>query len=662
MFTAPISFLLVVLGFFCGWTVASNVSTLAALPFSSLWVAFAAGLICAAAALRVSQRVAALVTDDALALAEIDWGRSLTGFRQRVVFLVPAAGMCIAAAAYFVKTQAFEPFWFACIVATASAVTIFKSPSHVETARTVASCGSHRTVLIFAILCAAVLALYFVTSMPDGDDAFYLNLPIGMKSSAGGLLVADTVLGDPDWPILGSNYRAESLPTLTAAISAVTGVPVIIVAHSILPALWCLVFACAIYVMSFALFRRYWPLCAFAYLLILTGFGASLQGYGVHGVLRLYHGKAVFIAILAPLIVFVAFAALKLRSTTTFLLLAALQICALGATANSIYLAPLCAGLVCGAWFLRTSGADRLRPLLLLCASTYNLLVGAYLVVFDAPTTFQLGSTSIASAVWSIFNSLTLMAIFVCACVFAALAPLVAERWRLAAFYFLTAFICIVNPLLWDLYADHVTGDLNFRLFWAIPFPFFVAVGVALAAVSIPRFYRWGIAAAVVFFAFGPDSLLRTSAVGFFPIKVDREAHRVASIAINVGGEGRILAAAPVSLWVPTFEQRRRVIVARYDYIEQQRARAPAGDVDVRLELQAWVDGQKFLTRERLQDLVALYCISTIVFNNHDARSATQRMLLQSTGASINGSLADIYAIAVIDRNKSGCPDAAAPR
>ena len=69
------------------------------------------------------------------------------------------------------------------------------------------------------MLLVVIYRLYIVVLRPDADDTFYLNLPIRLKTTTYGMMVANTIYGLPDWPILGSNYRIEALPTLVAGPS-----------------------------------------------------------------------------------------------------------------------------------------------------------------------------------------------------------------------------------------------------------------------------------------------------------------------------------------------------------------------------------------------------------------------------------------------------------
>jgi hypothetical protein len=653
MLRCPLISLLIVFGFFAGWTVGSNIAALAGLEFRSLWGAFALGVIGAYAGWRVRRRAFDLLADPGLELvgAPVD-PRSLG--RQRLAVIIAPGAIIAAAGIWFVKTSEFTPLWASIVACAGLALALSARGGAVAPGLGQGSGPRH---LAFGLLLATIASLYFFSSAPDGDDAFYLNLPVGLKNAQGPLFAGDTTLGETGWPLLGSNYKVEALPTLAAALSAVTGLPVIVVAHAVLPALWCVMLASAAYVMFFAFFRRDWLWGALLYVLLLVGLGWSFQSYGLHGIVRLFHGKAVWVSILAPLLFFVTYAALRRRSAAGAFLAMGLQISALGATANAIYLAPLAMGLVCAARFFDfgrpATTTDRLFPALFLATSAYNLLIGLVLLATDPPTPMQKFDAPIETGVWSLFSNKILLAIFVGAAGLAALAALVDRRWRFATLYAGAFFLFAVNPALWDLYSDYVTGNLSFRLFWAAPFPMLLAVGAMTLTAWAARVARPAAVVAALGLAVSPVSSLHVASFGFSPLKTDDAAYGAAVEAAREAGSGRVLAAADVARWLPTFEAAPRLVYVRADYLEQQRSRAPAGDLDWRMTLHDWVNGRAPLASTNLTALLRGHCVTTIILDRDNSSFGTLAAQLVELGAFAAGST-NRYARYALDQNCTG--------
>ena len=131
---------------------------------------------------------------------------------------------------------------------------------------------------------------------------FTSTLPMTLSEAPHGMLVWDTMYGTENWPILGSNYRVEAIQTLIGALSWVTGLSAALVAHFVLPTIWCAVWAATWALLGTSLFgRNTW---VFVGLAILTSFAfaGSLQSWGVHGITRLFHGKTPLILIVVPLL------------------------------------------------------------------------------------------------------------------------------------------------------------------------------------------------------------------------------------------------------------------------------------------------------------------------------------------------------------------------
>lgn len=654
MLRIPVDFMLGALGFFAGWTVGSCLVTLTGLPFEALWIAAGTGLGGAALGLTARNRMLKFLEDPALALPVLRYRAVASAASAPLIAAACGIAVAFASASYlFVAEALFWPIWSLLLVLGGFSVFGPRPPVSIaaidaQPDASAPSSASRADQLALAALATAILLFYFFTSNPDQDDAFYLNLPVGMKLFDGPLLAFDTMLAARDWPLLGSNYKAESIPTLTAAISAATGVPVIYVAHAVLPVFWCLIFACALYIINYALFRERWLFGALMMVIASVAINGSLSSYGAYGVMRFFHGKAALITILIPMIIFIAYATYRNGAILGWAASAGLQICAVGATANAIYLAPLALGLVAAAGLFAPEArtAARWRALFLPGAAIYPIVIGLCLILFDPPASFESDDGYfVYASIWSSFLYKYLLALFFSTLLVGSLAGALHPRLRGATIYVLAFLVFVLNPMLWTPYGEYVTGGLNPRLMWAFPFPALLAIAIVWGA-SAARPRRAAVILAIAaLLILAPGSALRTLDWGLAPIKVERPHYDAASaIAAATPPGGRILAPQALSVWLTTLEDPRPVVAAREDYLYLQRPRAPVADHAARRELFAWINGDSDPDLEDIRALLARLCVASVVVDRRAPRAAAREAAMPALGATFENVFAGRWA------------------
>jgi hypothetical protein len=143
--------------------------------------------------------------------------------------------------------------------------------------------------------------------------------------------------------------------------------------------------------------------------------------------------------------------------------------------------------------------------------------------------------------------------------------------------------------MLWQAYADHVTGHLNNRLFWATPFPLMLAIGSGVLWISVPSAVRVAAAALIVAAIASPQSGLYDLGWGFSAAKVPQPDYSFAD-QVNALAPcgGLILAPEELSTWIATLEDARPVVEARGIYTTQRRAFMPATQYSARWKLFVW--------------------------------------------------------------------------
>lgn len=361
------------LGFFAGWTGGSVPLTLAGADFSLLWIAAGIGALGAIGGASVGHSLGA-ARSSALAPFQMP-------SRSECLALAVGVGVFFLAAAYFVKTSQAFPLWLVMLMLAATSLWSMKEPVVTATDAAMAEASIWAT----GLLAFAIVLGYVLLHRPDADDAFYLNLPLGLLERQAGMMVHDTMYGDAGWPLLGSNYRVEALPTLIAAIAKATGLSVIAVAHALLPVFWCIAWTITLVILGLRYVGNRWWIFACLSVLATMAFGGTLQTWGVHGLARMFHGKGPLLLIAVPLIIHVVllYRQHQLSIRQAWCLITILEIAALGLTANAIYIAPMTLCLAVFATFIFKR--DVYSSLILMSPAIFPLSAGLWLIFFDPP-------------------------------------------------------------------------------------------------------------------------------------------------------------------------------------------------------------------------------------------------------------------------------------
>lgn len=611
-FSRCVAFLLIWLGFYGGWTIVSVPLTLAGAPFYAVHLCWTSGAVGAWMGYRQYANVTAALRPLDDTVLERWYGRPIDW-----VFLVVGTLLTLGAGAVFIKTHDARPLWSILAVLCVASLLPRKSPD-APPAQTLNTARPPQGVGVL-LLGATIILLYLFVLRPDADDAFYLNLPIGLKTASHGMMAFDTMYGVAEWPILGSNYRVESLPVLVAALSTVTGLPVITTAHFVLPLVWCLAITATLVVIGYAFFAQRW--WVFAGLSLATGFvlAGTLQNWGVHGIFRLFHGKAPLMMIVFPLVWLLVSRIERLGIPRAFGLLFALQIVATGLTANAVYLAPLALGVLLAA---RVLAAGKPQFLFLLFAALPALTAGLWLMLVDRPVANQrTAEPDNALALWDMAAHSPTMGLLVLFFGLVACAARVTEQGRFATSYLFVALLFVINPLLWPIYDSHVTGALNFRLWWALPVPMMLAAAATWVLGAHAR--RWsvlalGLAAAMALF--WPSSIFRTEGTDLRLSlhKVPEPAFQISSEVRAIVRDGRlVLAPEHISELLTVATPRVRPVFVRALYLDQSLPLINGADIQSRQALADWIDGRDDMSDGQLSEMLSRLSVGLVVLPPH---------------------------------------------
>ena len=616
------------LGFYCVWTLGATLVSLAALPFAVLYVVLLFALGAAVLALHLSSAVGQLLAPrrvplPCVLLATPNSARE----RQMLVAMSGLAALFIVVLGVQYKMNLFLPLWFLCLLTAllallhsggaAGVIRLIDCPTHERGMPT-----GPGTLLVVT----AMLGFYFLTSVPDSDDALYLNFAVGALRDRHGVYAHDTMLGSPTLNFIKSTYRLESYPLLAAIVADLTGIRVVVAAHAVVASL-ALVFAGATLVLVHrALLGPRWLFGVAAHLAFLLALDGALHSYGSHAIPRFFHGKAPFVTVMVPVMFVLTIVAVRDRSWLALTLISMAIVASIGLTANALFAAPLAIILAAVPLFVLGNRLQRIACARLSIALLYPAVLAGYLLRFDPPGPSEYTDAgTIGSMLWGLFGSPAALLSGLALLFFAAGAAAVSPVLDSISLYVLVLLVLVLNPFLWDFYGRHVTGNLNYRLLWSVPIPLAFASLASVTWMSLSRSWRPVIAFGLLALTVVPGSVLHRVEWGPSLIKVPpleyAAAREINSLTPDNGG--LILAPETVAAWIPTLDEARPVVESRSLYLPQ-RLSMPPDEHQLRQRLFDWVSGRARCDAREASSALRELNVETIAIRD-DVKSAPAR-------------------------------------
>jgi hypothetical protein len=319
-------------------------------------------------------------------------------------------------------------------------------------------------------------------------------------------------------------------------------------------------------------------------------------------------------------------------------LLFAAQIAALGVSASALFVAPAAAALgLAGGW--STNAASSRRFVVGMLASIYvfgagwamaSVTHGGQALVSSSPMP---GMQQILDDTWGWWSTRLLLVALLAAWAF-VVNPVRARYLSAGAFFFL---LVVLNPYTVRVVADHFVGVRTYwRLTWALPLPFFLAVlldGVierawgmrskVLAACACAALAGLAIAFG---WCFGTLRSANAVTLGVPAIKVDPVGYHVAArIAQDVPERDVVLAPEAVSIWLTSFVVHPQLLGVRGLYLTRA---FPPQDAVRRSLLMRYVAGEYRPpdAATRLADALQRYGLAAVVL----VHSASWRMEMEN--------------------------------
>jgi hypothetical protein len=424
------------------------------------------------------------------------------------------------------------------------------------------------------------------------DDSFYVN-------------VAVAVADHPEWGLFSRNtlhglngpppamYHITSFELLGGLISWLTGIPALLVIHLGLGTLGGIAIPIALARLFRCLDPERWGWLTLLALTLYMFDGTTQFGFSMHGIARIYQGKAVMWTVAVPLTAVYAMELGAAPSGARALRLCAAQIAGIGLSSTGLWMMPAvaCIGvLVPLAWDRRSGRA----ALLGFASLVYPIAIALWVrnqLVSDAPanTVAATASAALASGPQfkaidsAIFRSLghPWLALAYGAMVLAA--PLVARN-RLARRYLIAyAFVVVViltNPFFFAFVRKNLLGSSTFeRGLWLLPLPAALAFCAAALVpapssqgVSRGRTYGGaliGAAALALFYATLPTRTNMPAAHLRFPPgpKVQIVPFQVATKLAELLPEGAfVVADRKVSVHLPLLQRPAMPVMAKESF------------------------------------------------------------------------------------------------
>ncbi len=434
-------------------------------------------------------------------------------------------------------------------------------------------------------LCAFAVIITLVSHRPDNDDAGYVALAVSVADDPDGpLLARDMVYGLPyEYPLL-KVYRAQTLEVLEGTLAYLTGLHALDVAHLIIPAIAAFLIPLAYGRLLRLLIPTRWIWGVTIALLFLLLVADTHRSYGNFGFVRLHQGKAIFLSVLVPLLISHGLQFGRAPSARHGVQLALTQIASVGMTVSALWIAPLVSGLA-----VASGVADRNRLLrtVLLGTSTsgYILLLGLWLSRQALGSTDS--STSHTSSELAV-ESLQLVlgqGWFVPVILLVVIAAWLVSQTPIQRRFmtvFPLGFLALWSPYWAKWLAENLTHpSLHWRVFWVLPVPALLAVGLTAPIES--RAIGWApawlritasLALAITLFYFGSNVHVLSSEnrvwLGAPTWKVPRDAFSAACAMTElVPRDAFVLGPPEVETWITTLHDHPVSLLVRDQYLAQ---------------------------------------------------------------------------------------------
>ncbi len=347
------------------------------------------------------------------------------------------------------------------------------------------------------VLCVLAALLTSGARRPDADDAYFLSVAtavVDFPDAAPQSFDALHSSGLP--PVEEALHLPQVYEILIGLLSSISGVSVQTLYYILLPPLWAMIGVLA----NWLVLRHLLPLRdaiwgTAIFVLTLVFWGDGHRTFGNFSFVRLFQGKAVYIAVALPLIILAALKYRERPGVAAWFRLALFQCAAAGLTTNGVVVAPLAAALAIvarprfDARSIRTmlGGLSAIVPLMIVSAAMY-LRMEPYLSAARIDEILLSYTTTLGTVrAPLVLFALTLLPLL------AAQAGVKCAQW--IAGYIWIIVLVILMPIVQFLATAVIGHVFSWRLIWAVPVPLLLSLagGIAVGAIGARRWWPTGI-------------------------------------------------------------------------------------------------------------------------------------------------------------------------
>ncbi len=617
--------------FYAVWTVLVHIATAIHASFNSLihwllWSVLLAGFLCWR---WIRRQASQPIFAKSLPSAE----HSFVPASRALAILVLASGW-VAILAY---AGHYTLFWWGAVIALGFVWVAGRSTDPLSFQR---GHLDKRGILALLAVGLAACLVTLVANRPDADDAFYLSVPATLlRFPQQPVLLQDTIYRLPDLPIQLPVYRLHSYEVLIGVLARLSGINHAVIAYLWLPPLFALLSIVAWARLLRLLAPAHWSKILVILFICVLMLGEAHRDYGNFAFVRMFQGKAILVTCIVPCIFALALEYGHRPNINNWTILFAAQIAAIGITSTGLFVAPAAAWLGLVATWRPSSEATR-RVLLGMLASVYVLAAAAILAVMTHAGAGVLTPSPMPSSlpwmdqVLGPRSTLILLATLLSA--WSCTDNQAQSRWLLSTS--LCFLLTVLNPYLRPLVAHYVTGVSTYwRLFWAIPLPFMLAIMLHFAWMQAKlwqsrRLIATACATALItmcLFAWQENSLRRENQVqlGIPGLKVPGAEYSIAQrVATLVQENDVLLAPESITTLLAGFTLHPELLSVRSIYTVNAFG---SEDGRRRLALQQYVTGVQRLPDgpDALASAITSYQLTAIVV----ARSAAWSQEISTT-------------------------------
>jgi len=532
------------------------------------------------------------------------------GYLMIVVRAVGALAVAVTLLAY-VKTHEVLLLWWGSVsvlvMACVAAFATRREPHPIRSCRQ--SRLSEAALWTVGLLC---VALALISHRPSFDDAFYVNVAVTACDFPDRPLMLDGMHGIEGLALHMPAHRVHSFEVLNGAVSYLAGIPAMYVYHWITAGLA----ACLVPLAFASLFRTltptFWLWSVVAVLVVLMGAADAHRWYGNFALVRMWQGKSVYLSVFLPL----AYAyGLRFGAAPTlrgWLLLAAVQISAVGCTSSALWSVPMgvCLAVACGVRPGR--GALKILALAVL-SSAYVVAVGLTLKGVMGTTADRVEAVTedgsrLATALVTVLGHGKLKYFAIGSMLACWMLYRKGPVLRFASLVPAVILLVALNPYAEELVSRNLTGPSHWRAMWALPIPMLMALLlVAPLQFGQSRVARAGTAVAV--FLAMVSFLLNIPRISALStennthietprLKVSPDLYSTAeSLCNHVAPGARVVTPQKVALLLPTFHHHPYPLVVRKPYLQAIEKRFGAEEIQLRLLMTEVVSGKDDVER-----------------------------------------------------------------